>query len=150
VARQPLIECGNPSPPQGNVGLLVAKTLPQFNRFSGPSEPGRADFLGFWAAEGDQPSRDRLAITLNGDGLEPGGVTGDQRQGRFRQAESLAQEGDHRRIGLALVAHGSDPEAEDGTAVIAGFDALDAVGTGIGRDAEVKRQPGSCDAPGGQ
>ena len=46
-AAAALTVCGNPSPPQGIVGTLVANTLPQFNPIRGPDGPGAADIRGF-------------------------------------------------------------------------------------------------------
>ena len=109
-----------------------------------------ADFLGFRGCEGSEPRRQRIAIAGNGDRLEPGRLARRHRDGGFGHAQRLAKERDHGGIGLALVGHGGDTQAEDGRAVVAGLKAVDPVGARVGRDAQMERQPGRGDAPGAQ
>ena len=146
--------CGNPSPPQGIVGTLVANTLPQFNRFCGIGGPGAADILGFRAGEptdkGIETRRQHLAVARNLDRLQPGGVAGGDFKRGFGDVQRLGEKRNRRGVGLALVGHRRDAQAEHRRAVVAGFDALDAVGAGIGRDAQVERQPVGDDAPSAQ
>ena len=81
-------------------------------------------------------------------GLEPRRLAADDVAGAFGDAERLAEQGDNRRIGLALVGHRPDADAGHGGAVIADLDALEAIEPGIGRDAEEERQPVRLDPVG--
>jgi hypothetical protein len=153
-AAAALTVCGNPSPPQGIVGTLVTNTLPQFNRFCGTAGSGAADILGFRAGgpagKGIETCRQHLAVTRNVDGLQPGGVAGGDLKRGFRYAQHFGEERNRCGVGLALVGRGGNAEAQHRRSVVAAFDALDAVGAGIGRDAQMERQPAGSDAPGAQ
>ena len=139
-----------PLPAPGDCGSLVAKHLTGFNRFDGAGGPEPAVFLGFRGRERGEPGRQRRPVAGDGQRLEASRVAGHQRDRRFGDPERLAQEDRHRRIGFALVGHGSDPDPEDSAAVVTRLDAVDPVGAGIGRDAQVERQPIGGDAPGAQ
>ena len=89
------------------------------------------------SVQGVQRRRETLSVAGQADGLRSRRVACDQRDRRFRNADRLGQELEKRGIGLAVLGHGPHPRLQEGPSRRIRRAALDPVGGGFRRQADV-------------